>query len=187
MTDDIERRFWNNWNTQNREVIQDEAPIRQAQVILDWIGEQRDLTILDAGCGTGWLCERLVSYGRVVGTDLADEVIDRAQHRVPAGRFVAGDIMTIDVGEKFDLVCSLEVLSHVENQRAFLERLHSFLIPGGRLFLATQNRPSSPALQPRPPAGTWPASSLGRSARASSTAHAGGIPGRRDASRLASV
>ena len=97
--------------------------------------------ILDAGCGTGWMTERLLPFGTVVGTDLADEVVDRAAARVPEARFVAGDIMTVDVGGNFDVVVSLEVLSHVPDQAAFLERLRSLLRPGGRLMLATQNRP----------------------------------------------
>lgn len=151
--DNEERRFWNSWNAEHREEAQGDVSIRQAEVIDSWLRGCDGLALLDAGCGTGWLCERLIAYGRVVGTDLADEVIERAQHRVPAGRFVAGDIMMVDVGRDFDVVCSLEVLSHVEDQHAFLERLHSLLVPGGRLFLATQNRPVLQRFNRIPPPG----------------------------------
>jgi SAM-dependent methyltransferase len=43
--------------------------------------------------------------------------------------------------ERFDVVVSLEVLSHVEDQRAFVTKLHRLLKPGGHLLLSTQNRP----------------------------------------------
>jgi 2-polyprenyl-3-methyl-5-hydroxy-6-metoxy-1,4-benzoquinol methylase len=135
------REFWNRWNADAREQVQGDVSHDQAAVLIRWLGQARGLAILDAGCGTGWMTERLLPFGTVVGTDLADEVVDRAASRVPEARFVAGDIMTVEVGDDFDVVVSLEVLSHVPDQAAFLERLRSLLRPGGRLMLATQNRP----------------------------------------------
>lgn len=139
--DTQEREFWNRWNTDAREQVQGDVSHDQAAVLIRWLGDARDLSILDAGCGTGWMTERLLPFGAVVGTDLADEVVDRAASRVPQARFVAGDIMSVEVGRDFDVVVSLEVLSHVLDQPAFLERLGSLLRPDGRLMLATQNRP----------------------------------------------
>jgi 2-polyprenyl-3-methyl-5-hydroxy-6-metoxy-1,4-benzoquinol methylase len=49
--------------------------------------------------------------------------------------------MTIDVGDDFDVVVTLEVLSHVADQPAFMRRLFEWLKPGGELMLATQNKP----------------------------------------------
>jgi 2-polyprenyl-3-methyl-5-hydroxy-6-metoxy-1,4-benzoquinol methylase len=80
-------------------------------------------------------------HGSVVATDLADEVLERAQRRFPDVRFVSGDVMTVDVGSGFDVVVSLEVLSHVQSQVLFIRRLHDWLKPHGHLMLATQNRP----------------------------------------------
>ena len=44
--------------------------------------------ILDFGCGTGWLSERLAEFGRVSGVDLAADVIAAAQSRAPHIRFL---------------------------------------------------------------------------------------------------
>ncbi|MBX9746843.1 MAG: methyltransferase domain-containing protein, partial [Hyphomonadaceae bacterium] len=41
----------------------------------------------------------------------------------------------------YDVVISLEVLSHVADQRLFLRKLASLTASGGSLMLATQNRP----------------------------------------------
>lgn len=139
--DKTEVEFWNRWNSDHREHDQGTVSKRQAAVIHRWLRGDQNLSILDAGCGTGWFTEQLVAFGQVVGTDLADEVVERAAARVPAARFLVGDIMTVDVGREFDVVVSLEVLSHVADQAAFLRQLASLLAVGGRLMLATQNRP----------------------------------------------
>jgi SAM-dependent methyltransferase len=135
--------FWNRWNKEAREPGPGHISMDQARVILSWLQriDRRDLNIIDVGCGAGWLCEWLTPFGQVTATDLADEVVARASQRVPSARFVAGDFMTSDFGsEQFDVVTSLEVLSHVVDQRAFLLRIAGILKPGGYLMLATQNR-----------------------------------------------
>lgn len=94
----------------------------------------------------------LANYGRVTATDLADEVLVRARARHPETTFLAGDFMDLDLAEgSFDVVVSLEVLSHVADQPAFLERCSSLLREGGLLMLATQNRPVLERLNDVPP------------------------------------
>ena len=139
--------FWNSWNSRHREQAVGEVSERQAAVVLDWLrmlsaGQpDQGLDILEVGCGSGWMCERLAVFGRVTGTDLADEVIDRARVRAPHIRFYAGDFLSLDLpAGSADVVVALEVLSHVPNQEAFLAKVSRLLRPGGYLMLATQNR-----------------------------------------------
>jgi 2-polyprenyl-3-methyl-5-hydroxy-6-metoxy-1,4-benzoquinol methylase len=81
-------------------------------------------------------------FGNVTGTDLANELITRAQARYPKAKFVAGDFMALDFGAKpFDVAVSLEVLSHVADQPAFISKIANMVSPGGYLMLATQNKP----------------------------------------------
>jgi SAM-dependent methyltransferase len=88
------------------------------------------------------MCERLMPFGHVTGTDLADEVLDKARERLPGVRFMAGDFLNMEFEPAaFDVAVSLEVLSHVVDQPAFLRRIAGLLRPGGLLMLATQNRP----------------------------------------------
>src|SRR5690606_17852896 len=80
-------------------------------------------------------------YGAVTATDLSDEVLSRAALRWPQARFIAVDFMALDLGEsRFDVIVTLEVLSHVRDQKGFIRKLASHLRPGGHLMLATQNR-----------------------------------------------
>lgn len=153
MTEDPGRSFWNRWNAEAREHGQDQVPLGQARVVERWLGDRRGLRILDAGCGVGWMSERLAAHGDVVAIDLADEVLDRAQRRLPQVHFRAGDLMTVDLGEGYDVVVTLEVLSHVPDLPRYLRRLHDALRPGGQLFLATQNKPVLSRLNRLPPPG----------------------------------
>ena len=55
--------------------------------------------------------------------------------------FIVGDLLEDDLGSGYDVVASLEVLAHVEDQAKYLRKMHDALKPGGQLFLATQNKP----------------------------------------------
>ena len=138
-----QRKSWNTWNRATREQKLDLVSERQAAVVLQWCSSlgRGAMEILDLGCGSGWMSERLLPFGKVTGVDLADETIARARKRAPRIRFLSGDVFDADLpAGHFDLVVSLEVLSHVRDQPAFLERIASLLKPGGHLMLATQNR-----------------------------------------------
>lgn len=147
--------FWNTWNAEAREAGVGEVSIKQSQCVLNWLSSlgRTDLNIIDVGCGAGWLCGQLLPFGRVTGTDLSDQVLGRAAQRVPSVKFVAGDFMSLSFAkEAFDVAVSLEVLSHVSDQPAFLAKLASSLRPGGYLMLATQNRPQLERNDLPPPA-----------------------------------
>lgn len=139
-----QRAAWNEWNAAYREHSRGEVSQRQAQLIEGWLSEynQRDVDLIEVGCGTGWMCERLQPFGRVTGTDWADEVVERARQRLPQVRFLTGDFFALQIAPaQFDVAVSLEVLSHVADQPAFVGRIARLLRPGGLLMLATQNRP----------------------------------------------
>lgn len=138
-----QREFWNRWNTETREKGIEEISRRQAQTVRRWLeaSGRTDLDILEVGCGAGWFCDELSAFGSVTGTDLSDEVLERARQRTPAARFLAGDFMTLDLeAGGYDVVVTLEVLSHMANQRRFIKKIADLLRPGGTLMMATQNR-----------------------------------------------
>lgn len=103
-------------------------------------------TALDAGCGAGLLSEPLARLGAAVtGLDAAPENVAAA--RVHAERqglgidYRAGEIWTLAAaGERFDLVCSMEVIEHVVDPAAFVTALAACVAPGGLLLLSTPNR-----------------------------------------------
>lgn len=141
---ELQRDFWDGWNASNREHKLSEVSRDQREMILDWLArlDRTDLDIIEVGCGAGWLCPSLKPFGRVTATDLSEQVLARANERVPDVAFIAGDFMALEFGRAaFDVVVSVEVLSHVADHDAFIAKLASLLRPGGLLMLATQNRP----------------------------------------------
>lgn len=68
------------------------------------------LSLFDAGCGIGLFSERCEALGyRVVGVDIAQRAADEAARRC-RGRFLAGDLATVDLGESFSVVTAFGVL-----------------------------------------------------------------------------
>ncbi len=100
-------------------------------------------TALDVGCGAGLLAEPLARLGaKVTAIDAAAELIDAARAHA------AGQGLEIDyrhaaveeLGGRFDLVTSMEVIEHVADPAAFLKSLAARLAPGGLMILSTPNR-----------------------------------------------
>lgn len=142
-----QQRFWNEWNAKHRGAGYnpsiDPPTMRRRDTVLEWIRQLglNQPRILDLGCATGWLSDQLAEFGEVVGTDIADASINEARQRYPRLRFECEDFLNSNrANGEFDIVVSLETLSHVPDQRAFIKRIRDVLKPGGYLILTTQNR-----------------------------------------------
>lgn len=118
---------------------------RDKEGVLDQI---RGVDVLDVGCGGGLLAESLARLGaNVVAIDPAEENVQVARMHSEADESTRGILYentTVEhmaaSGRSFDLVCSLEVIEHVENPLSFIESCAACLRPGGSLFLSTLNR-----------------------------------------------
>jgi 2-polyprenyl-6-hydroxyphenyl methylase / 3-demethylubiquinone-9 3-methyltransferase len=105
---------------------------------------------LDLGCGAGLLCEPLARLGAAVtGVDAAEQNIAVARdHAASSGLAVdyrCGELAQLGLGQ-FDLVCSMEVIEHVADKRAFVAALATALEAGGLMILSTPNRTVSSRL-----------------------------------------
>ena len=99
---------------------------------------------LDVGCGAGLLAEPLARMGAAVtGIDAAPELVEAARaHAAQQGLAIdyrAGGVEAV-AGERFDLVCSLEVVEHTADPAAFVRGLAGALAEGGLLIMSTPNR-----------------------------------------------
>lgn len=98
--------------------------------------------VLDLGCGTGWASRRMahiVSDGEVVGLDVADEMLRRAE-RASAGmsnlRYVWGSAEKIPAPDQhFTKILSVESFYYYADQGKVLDELRRVLAPGGKLFI----------------------------------------------------
>jgi 2-polyprenyl-6-hydroxyphenyl methylase / 3-demethylubiquinone-9 3-methyltransferase len=97
----------------------------------------------DVGCGAGLLAEPLARLGAAVtGIDAASENIAAARaHALGQGLEIGYRVGGAEaLGERYDLVTSLEVVEHVTDPAAFVAALAAAVAPGGLLILSTPNR-----------------------------------------------
>jgi SAM-dependent methyltransferase len=134
--------YWDDWNSSYR-FTDERSPLNERQLETA-IGVCRSLglrgaKILEIGCGTGWLLARLAEFGSVEGIDLSPAAIEWGRRQFPIVSLEQGDIMSSRHQGPYDLIVSSEVLPHVVDQRAFVERVARMLRPGGTFLLISQN------------------------------------------------
>ena len=99
-------------------------------------------TVLDVGCGSGWLVRRLAKLapkGRVVGMDISDEMIRlarRGSQDFDNVLFVVGEVAEIPwEGNFFDDAISVESAYYWPDPAAGLRELFRVLRPGGQAWI----------------------------------------------------
>src|SRR5580765_7492944 len=103
---------------------------------------QPDDRILDLGCGTGWASRRMArvaAAGEVIGLDVADEMLRRAQ-QASSGfnnvRYIWGSAEKIPAtGSSFSKVLSVESFYYYADQGKALDELRRVMAPGAKLFI----------------------------------------------------
>jgi 2-polyprenyl-3-methyl-5-hydroxy-6-metoxy-1,4-benzoquinol methylase len=138
--------FFDHWNeSYRREGFQEIEPESRARgervlVILESL-RIKGVSILEVGCGTGWLTERLVQFGPTTAIDLSPRAITIARSRDLNAEFLSGDFFTQEFSQaKFELVICLETISHVPDQQRFVARLATVTHPNGYLIITAQNK-----------------------------------------------
>lgn len=97
--------------------------------------------IVDVGCGTGHLLQRVnEKYGpaSITGFDFSSEAIKVAATTVPDAKLTQFDIYS-GVDRKFDVVMCIEVLEHLTYPHKALENIVSMIRPGGLAILTVPN------------------------------------------------
>ena len=132
-----------NWHLQSRMAL-------NLETIDEYVTVSPSPRVLDIGCGTGFLLERLAERGfSGIGIDLSPESVEHARRRL--AEIGAADRLTAVVGSAyeppagpFDLIALTDVLEHLEDPRACLAALRAQLAPEGLLVISTPNRRSLP-------------------------------------------
>jgi 2-polyprenyl-3-methyl-5-hydroxy-6-metoxy-1,4-benzoquinol methylase len=136
-------QVWDDWNSTYADGSLDEPSERRMREIVETLTALRvaNAKILEVGCGMGRLSGRLRKFGHVTAVDLGVKILETAKQRYPDIDFRSGNVHTLDLPvNSFDVVVTLETLSHVPDQPAFLHRLAELLKPGGLLLITTQNK-----------------------------------------------
>jgi SAM-dependent methyltransferase len=99
-------------------------------------------TILDIGCGTGYLLyflKKFFGYRRTAGTQLSEKACLFARNRLGLEVYF-NDLLELPLEDgSFELITIFHVLEHVVNPEAYLSRSRRLLRKGGRLFIEVPN------------------------------------------------
>lgn len=111
-------------------------------VLARWPGNlDATARVLDIGCGAGGLLAAVAARrpgARLVGLDITPALLAQARRTVPAAALIEGDAERPPfAGQSFDVICSLNILHHLNDPAGHLAALAKLCRPGGTVFLAT--------------------------------------------------
>jgi 2-polyprenyl-3-methyl-5-hydroxy-6-metoxy-1,4-benzoquinol methylase len=125
---------------------------------IEIIKESGANTVLEVGCGDGWICGEMVKAGlNVVGIDWSKKGILWASTFVPGAKFFCGDVRDPEFlkrfPDKFDALALIEVIEHIPPNDcvAAMTNIATPLKPGGTFVLTTPstNLPNTSTLHYR--------------------------------------
>jgi SAM-dependent methyltransferase len=101
-------------------------------------------SLLDVGCGTGFVLEgvRHQCPGvRLAGCDITIEALARGKQRLPDVFWFEAFADSLPFEEEFDVVTALDVLEHVDRDEESLSALFRAIVPGGGLVVTVPQHP----------------------------------------------
>lgn len=140
---DEQRSFWDGWNASARfgDGLDDFMNRqRERALLVARDARLKDARILDAGCGTGWLGNELLPFGRVWGTDLSPAAIAEGKRRHPGVQLICGDFLEIELEAPLDFVVMSDSLTNMHDAAGAVRRVAQLLREGGTYLLMTPNR-----------------------------------------------
>ena len=101
------------------------------------------LQILDIGCGTGAMLDELVPFGHVVGADYAPEALQFCVTRGVGADLARADVRRLPFADaSFDVVTAMDIVEHIDDDKAAACEIFRVLRPGGRLLVTVPAFPS---------------------------------------------
>jgi SAM-dependent methyltransferase len=129
---ELDSRHW--WYRARREIL--------ARLIETRVKPPAGAHILEIGCGTGHNLEMLARFGAVDAVEMDDAARAVASDRLgrPALMATLPALEGVESGA-YDLVALLDVLEHVDEDRASLASIARRLKPGGKILLTVPAHP----------------------------------------------
>ena len=110
------------------------------------VGDWRGKSVLDLGCGGGFMAEPLARQGaHVIGVDPSAPAIEAAKRHAQASglsidyRVGTGEYLPV-AESSVDIVVCVDVLEHVRDLDAVIDEIRRVLKPGGLFLFDTINR-----------------------------------------------
>ena len=115
--------------------------IARRHLILTLLGQHYPATgglqILDIGCGTGAMLDNLAPYGAVVGADFSPEALQFCTARGVHASLSRADVRRLPFADSvFDVVTAMDIIEHIDDDKAAASEIFRVLKPGGRLLVS---------------------------------------------------
>jgi trans-aconitate methyltransferase len=109
---------------------------RYGEGLLSYLNPQPGEKILDLGCGTGDLTQKIFQAGaEVTGVDSSTEMIEQAQSKFPEIQFRCMDARELKFNILFDAIFSNAVLHWIPEKEKVITAMHAHLKKDGRLVV----------------------------------------------------
>lgn len=104
----------NHWNAELYDSKHSFVP-QLATDLVDILSPQNKECILDLGCGTGYLTNKIANAGaEIIGIDSSPHMIEQASKNYPQLQFKIADARSLHFTEQFDAVLSNAVLHWIK-------------------------------------------------------------------------
>jgi SAM-dependent methyltransferase len=122
---DFEQKYW--WHVGRRKIL---------KVFLKrYCSKNRNMQILDIGCGTGANFETLEKYGNVFGLDNSEEAVKYCQKNNYFNT-ILGDIRSVNLDDnRYDLITNLDVLEHLDDDNLAVQKMYKLLKKDGLVII----------------------------------------------------
>ena len=103
-----------------------------------YLSEKKNISILEVGCGNGWLLNGLMQDDRSgLGVDLNEVEIKQAQRVFPQPTFIYGNILDVNLVAKrsFDIIVLASVIQYFADINSLIKQLMGYLSLGGEIHI----------------------------------------------------
>lgn len=125
------------------EVLKNE-PKSYYQEFIDFVKfylPEKDIKIIDLGCGTGQSSDYLAQAGyRVTGFDYSQRFIDYAKNNFSKAEYIQGDAEKMQIADgSYDALVTFNTVEHLTNLESCLREMIRVVKPGGKLIIQGPN------------------------------------------------
>jgi len=135
--------LFNEEGARRLEIVYSTPDVRgQRDEAVRWLALKPGETVIDIGCGPGFLSESMAdavsASGRVLGVDISEDLLELARRRNkrPWLTYGKGDAMALSEPDaSFDVAVSMQVLEYLADADRAMRETFCVLKPGGRALL----------------------------------------------------
>lgn len=136
---DLVRKTFDEWAINGRAELMEKEHGENVSKFLDKISFDKPFSLLDIGCGNGWVVRKISSdpnCRKAIGIDKSKKMIIQAKKnkKNPNEEYFHTDIESWKHTKKFDFIFSMESIYYSDSIEKALKKIYKFLKPGGKFF-----------------------------------------------------